>query len=103
MQAEPASSYAASSKAGWPSGVTLDVLSAFLPNRVVSRRSILLIVAAQAAVAIMVWYRAPMVILELVDRPEVPRDKGRKSKSDKAPQEDKGEAGRGATRGRRRR
>ena len=46
--------------------------------------------------------RAPMVILELVDRPEAPRDKGRKDKADKAPREDKGEAAAGATRGRKR-
>ena len=46
--------------------------------------------------------RAPMVILELVDRPEAPRDKGRKGKADKAPREDKGEAAAGATRGRKR-
>ena len=46
--------------------------------------------------------RAPMVILELLDRPEAPREKGRKGKSDRAPREDKGEAAAGATRGRRR-
>jgi len=46
--------------------------------------------------------RAPMVILELVDRPEAPKEKGRKDRSDKAPREDKGEASAGAGRGRRR-
>ncbi len=46
--------------------------------------------------------RAPMVILELVDRPEAPREKGKKdAKRDK--REDKGEASAGAGRSRRRR
>jgi large subunit ribosomal protein L17 len=40
--------------------------------------------------------RAPMVILELVDRPEAPRDKGKKDKSGRAP---RGEAAAGAARG----
>ena len=45
--------------------------------------------------------RAPMVILELVDRPEAPREKGKKdAKGDK--REDKGEASAGAGRSRRR-
>ena len=45
--------------------------------------------------------RAPMVLLELVDRPETPRDKGKKdAKAEKAPR-DKGEAGAGAAKGRR--
>jgi large subunit ribosomal protein L17 len=47
--------------------------------------------------------RAPMVILELVDRPEAPREKGKKDKGEKAPREDKGEASAGAGRSRRRR
>jgi large subunit ribosomal protein L17 len=42
--------------------------------------------------------RAPMVLLELVDRPETPRDKGKKDKKQKAP---RGEAGSAAGRGRR--
>ena len=43
--------------------------------------------------------RAPMVILELVDRPEAPPEKGKKDgKSEKAP---KGEAAAGAAKGRR--
>ena len=46
--------------------------------------------------------RAPMVILELVDRPEAPKQKGRKDRSEKTPREDKGEASAGAGRGRRR-
>jgi large subunit ribosomal protein L17 len=42
--------------------------------------------------------RAPMVILELVDRPEAPKEKGKKdSKAERAP---KGEAGAAAGRGR---
>jgi large subunit ribosomal protein L17 len=46
--------------------------------------------------------RAPMVILELVDRPEAPREKGKKdARGDK--REDKGEASAGAGRSRRRR
>ena len=46
--------------------------------------------------------RAPMVILELVDRPEVPREKAKKdAKRDR--REDKGEASAGAGRSRRRR
>jgi large subunit ribosomal protein L17 len=45
--------------------------------------------------------RAPMVLLELVDRPEVPKDKGKKdAKAEKAPR-DKGEAPAGAAKGRR--
>jgi len=45
--------------------------------------------------------RAPMVILELVDRPEAPREKSKKdAKGDK--REDKGEASAGAGRSRRR-
>ena len=45
--------------------------------------------------------RAPMVLLELVDRPETPRDKGKKdAKAEKAPR-DKGEAAAGAAKGRR--
>ncbi len=49
--------------------------------------------------------RAPMVLLELVDRPEAPKEKGKKdAKAEKAPKEDKkgkGEAGAGAAKGRR--
>ena len=50
--------------------------------------------------------RAPMVVLELVDRPEAPPEKGKKdAKAEKAPKEDKkagkGEAGAGAAKGRR--
>ena len=50
--------------------------------------------------------RAPMVVLELVDRPEAPKEKGKKdAKAEKAPKEDKkagkGEAGAGAAKGRR--
>ena len=45
--------------------------------------------------------RAPMVLLELVDRPEAPKDKGKKdAKAEKAPR-DKGEAAAGAAKGRR--
>jgi large subunit ribosomal protein L17 len=45
--------------------------------------------------------RAPMVLLELVDRPETPKDKGKKdAKAERAPR-DKGEAGAGAAKGRR--
>jgi large subunit ribosomal protein L17 len=44
--------------------------------------------------------RAPMVILELVDRPQAPRDKPKKEK--KASREDRGEAAAGAARGQRR-
>jgi large subunit ribosomal protein L17 len=45
--------------------------------------------------------RAPMVLLELVDRPETPKDKGKKdAKAERAPR-DKGEAGAGAATGRR--
>ena len=44
-------------------------------------------------------HRAPMVILELVDRPEAPPEKGKKdAKSEKAP---RGEAAAGAAKGRR--
>jgi len=43
--------------------------------------------------------RAPVVILELVDRPEAPKDKGKKdAKAEKAP---RGEAAAGASKGRR--
>jgi large subunit ribosomal protein L17 len=43
--------------------------------------------------------RAPVVLLELVDRPETPKDKTKKdAKAEKAP---RGEAGAGAARGRR--
>ncbi|HUG37079.1 MAG TPA: 50S ribosomal protein L17 [Candidatus Limnocylindrales bacterium] len=42
--------------------------------------------------------RAQMVILELVDRPEATKEKGKKEKAEKAP---RGEAGAGAARGRR--
>ena len=43
--------------------------------------------------------RAPVVILELVDRPEAPKDKGKKdAKAEKAP---RGEAGASASKGRR--
>jgi large subunit ribosomal protein L17 len=47
--------------------------------------------------------RAPMVVLELVDRPEAPRDKDKKDKKDKRDDkaERRGEAG-GSTAGRRR-
>jgi large subunit ribosomal protein L17 len=46
--------------------------------------------------------RAPLVVLELVDRPEVPKDKGKKdAKAEKAPRGEKGEAGARAGRGRR--
>ncbi len=49
--------------------------------------------------------RAPMVLLELVDRPEAPKEKGKKdAKAEKAPKEDKkgkGEASAGAAKGRR--
>jgi len=52
--------------------------------------------------------RAPMVVLELVDRPEAPKEKGKKdAKAEKAPREDKkekagkGEASAGAAKGRR--
>jgi large subunit ribosomal protein L17 len=49
--------------------------------------------------------RAPMVLLELVDRPEAPREKGKKdAKAEKAPKAekgDKGEAAAGARKGRR--
>jgi large subunit ribosomal protein L17 len=49
--------------------------------------------------------RAPMVVLELVDRPEAPKEKGRKdAKTEKAPRESKagkGEASAGAAKGRR--
>ena len=49
--------------------------------------------------------RAPMVLLELVDRPEAPREKGKKdAKAEKAPKaekSDKGEASAGAGKGRR--
>jgi large subunit ribosomal protein L17 len=44
--------------------------------------------------------RAPMVILELVDRPEAPKDKPKKGA--KAPRKDKGEAGEAAPRSRKR-
>lgn len=43
--------------------------------------------------------RAPVVLLELVDRPETPKEKGKKdAKAEKAP---RGEAGAGAAKGRR--
>ena len=50
--------------------------------------------------------RAQMVVLELVDRPEEPKEKGKKdARAEKAPKEDKkagkGEAGAGAAKGRR--
>jgi large subunit ribosomal protein L17 len=50
--------------------------------------------------------RAPMVVMELVDRPEGPKEKGKKdAKAEKAPKESKkagkGEAGAGASKGRR--
>jgi large subunit ribosomal protein L17 len=48
--------------------------------------------------------RAPMVLLELVDRPEVPKEKGKKdAKAEKAPRasRDKGEASAGAGKSRR--
>ncbi|HKZ07368.1 MAG TPA: 50S ribosomal protein L17 [Methylomirabilota bacterium] len=49
--------------------------------------------------------RAPMVLLELVDRPEAPREKGKKAakaeKTPKADKTDKGEASAGAGKGRR--
>jgi hypothetical protein len=50
--------------------------------------------------------RAQMVVLELVDRPEEPKGKGKKdAKAEKAPKEDKkagkGEAAAGAAKGRR--
>ena len=51
--------------------------------------------------------RAPMVVMELVDRPEEPKEKGKKdAKAEKAPREKskkagKGEAGAGAAKGRR--
>jgi len=62
VQAEPASPRV-SPRAGWTAAATLDVLSAFLPNRAVSRRSIALIAAAQVTVAVLLWYRAvPLVI-----------------------------------------
>jgi len=45
--------------------------------------------------------RAPMVILELVDRPEAPKEKGKKdAKAEKAPRGEKGEAAAGAAKGR---
>jgi large subunit ribosomal protein L17 len=48
--------------------------------------------------------RAPMVVLELVDRPEAPREKGKKdAKAEKAPKAEKagkGEASAGAAKGR---
>jgi large subunit ribosomal protein L17 len=48
--------------------------------------------------------RAPMVVLELVDRPEVVKEKGKTdTKAEKAPKTEKrgkGEAGAGATKGR---
>ena len=48
--------------------------------------------------------RAPMVILELVDRPDTRREKPKKeAKGEKAPRGDKGEAPAGAARGRKRR
>jgi large subunit ribosomal protein L17 len=46
--------------------------------------------------------RAPMVLLELVDRPEAPKDKGKKGAAAKAPRDQK-EAKAGAGRSRRRR
>jgi large subunit ribosomal protein L17 len=49
--------------------------------------------------------RAPMVVLELVDRPEAPREKSKKdAKAEKTPKgekADKGEAAAGARKGRR--
>ena len=49
--------------------------------------------------------RAPMVVLELVDRPEAPKEKGKKDakaeKTPKADKADKGEAAAGARKGRR--
>jgi len=49
--------------------------------------------------------RAPMVVMELVDRPEAPKEKGKKdAKAEKAPKDKKagkGEAGAGAAKGRR--
>ncbi|MBI2525299.1 MAG: 50S ribosomal protein L17 [Candidatus Rokubacteria bacterium] len=46
--------------------------------------------------------RAPMVILELVDRPETPKEKDKKgTKAEKAPRSDKGAAGAAAPKGRR--
>jgi large subunit ribosomal protein L17 len=50
--------------------------------------------------------RAPMVVLELVDRPEAPKEKTKKdAKAEKAPAKDKkagkGEAAAGAAKGRR--
>ena len=52
--------------------------------------------------------RAPMVVLELVDRPEAPREKSKKDakaektpKGEKADKGDKGEAPAGARKGRR--
>ena len=48
--------------------------------------------------------RAPMVVLELVDRPEAPKEKGKKDakaeKTPKAEKADKGEAAAGARKGR---
>jgi large subunit ribosomal protein L17 len=47
--------------------------------------------------------RAPVVVLELVDRPDTPKEKGKRAgKAEKAPRGDKGEAAAGATRGRKR-
>ena len=49
--------------------------------------------------------RAPMVVMELVDRPEAPKEKGKKdAKAGRAPREkkaDRGEAGASAAKGRR--
>ena len=46
--------------------------------------------------------RASMVVLELVDRPEAPKAKGKKdARAEKTPKADKGEAAAGARKGRR--
>jgi large subunit ribosomal protein L17 len=48
--------------------------------------------------------RAPMVVLELVDRPEAPKEKGKKdAKAERTPRRERGEAGASAGRGRKKR
>jgi NitT/TauT family transport system permease protein len=63
----PAPQAAPEPRASEPSGMAVQLRAAFLPNRAVSRTAIQVLIAAEAAIAILIWWRSPF---EVIPRPD---------------------------------
>jgi len=63
----PAPQAAPEPRASEPSGMAVQLRAAFLPNRAVSRTAIQVLIAAEAAIALLIWWRSPF---EVIPRPD---------------------------------